>query len=238
MAELCDAVASVHAHFRAAVAERHVNTRGWSAELFTRQHLAEVTGIPELRVEPYRDAVGLRGDTLLVVSPSWISQGTDFFVSGCDIPLSFNQVTADMTVALRTKIRNAARWLQASPHRRVFFRTYQGRNHSLVVVLVWIYVDMREPQRRTTASTSPPPQLLHDVMSTLHGWDRRRAAAVCVAWRTAASDVLLPVAEDDIRIWLAPRIAELHRCCPSVEYTEIDVALLWALTRYWLAGGE
>jgi hypothetical protein len=70
-------------------------------------------------------------------------------------------------------------------------------------------------------------------MSTLQGYDRRRAAAVCKQWRRAACDPLLPVSSACVTAWFRPRLAEMKRVS-AFKADTFATMVAWAVTRHWL----
>jgi hypothetical protein len=189
-------------------------------------------GMPELDVPPYRPLTELRGGTLLIVNYKWRGLQTDL---PCRAQSMLEIPTALGMREVLEAISEAVAWLQASPQHRVFFRDY---HHLIFVLLVWVRADMHSPRRvGERHGAALPAQLVHDVMTTLHGRDRRTAAAVCSDWSAAANDAMLHVTDDDVRVWVAPRIAAMKHAYPISSFNELHVEALWALTRYWLEGG-
>jgi hypothetical protein len=117
----------------------------------------------------------------------------------------------------------------------------QSRSEVLILVL-WIFLDMAD--RRTVRAQLPsvpphvPSHVLHDVMSTLHGYDRHSAGHVCTAWQRATLDPLLPISTTDVASWIRPRADGLKALRVSLATTRTVVNAVWALIRYWLEGGK
>jgi hypothetical protein len=203
-------------------------------------NVAEVTGIPELA--PRGTAVALRSGTLLVTYSGWVWQLTDRLIGGgaCEMTVTewWGDPTRQLLDDLRSVIVANAAWLRELPQRRRIYVNAQRRSEILLVML-WLFLDIGDVRgARVGQPSSVPPHVLHDVMSALHGYDRRGAGQVCTAWRRAAIDPLLPVVDADLVSWIRPRVAELKRVHSLFGPTKTAVQILWGLTRYWLAGGE
>jgi hypothetical protein len=134
----------------------------------------------------------------------------------------------------------ASAWLRASPHHRVVLvRDYGVAVGAPLLAMAAIRCDVEACRATRAPATHHDPvgaQLLHDVLSTLHGRDRRLAGHVCMTWRRAACDPLLPVADDDVRAWTAPCLAEMKRWIPYFTPMAVEVKAIWIFTKRWLQG--
>jgi hypothetical protein len=144
---------------------------------------------------------------------------------------------------LHSHVVATTNWLRASPeHRAVVVRdlTDSARCNTVGIILAWIHLEVQLARARVAVGQTSPvaAAVLHDVVSALHGRDRLVAGAVCRAWHAATHDALLDVDDVDVRAWVGPRIAEMVRVQPEFTCTTTAVEILWALTRYWLSGGE
>jgi hypothetical protein len=222
-----DVVAAYQTVYREFVADlRDRFPRDTRGEYALPDRLAELTGISCLN-EALLPLAVLRGGRILVVKPGFPLQSRD--------GLLFKNSAVD--TICRDAV-SAAAWLRESPERRVIVQ--EGPWCLTYVVALGVLLDVRMER----ASRLPPsahqqvgPTLLHDVMSALHGYDRRIAGLVCTTWRVAACDVMLPVEKADVTAWLEPRIAELKRMLPEVALPTDGVLVAWTLTRHWLGGG-
>jgi hypothetical protein len=200
---------------------------------FVEEHLADLTGLPNLWPTSWVLATW-RGMTFVIVTEWPPLLETDLRV---DSRFTTRIEHNDMD-CLCANIDEAARWVRESPaDRRIVAHHLFG--NAIFIVMVWVYVDMLI-ERSVTSDTVGvlPSMLLHDVLSELHGRDRRVAASVCRAWQRGASDSLLPVDDSDVCAWTVPRVAELARVYPSFSPTGATIVLLWTVTRYWLEGGS
>jgi hypothetical protein len=144
----------------------------------------------------------------------------------------------DELSALYQTVVTAVEHLETAPMARVLV-VAEDRRHcaEMQAVTIAVGADIRRARR-----LPPPPQscravpsvVLHDVMSVLHGTDRRRAGTVCKEWQRGACDPLLPLQRNDVTAWFQPRLDEMKRARPSFIPSSVAVVVAWALTRYWL----
>jgi hypothetical protein len=203
---------------------------------FVERHLSHVTGIPNVRASSGRYAAFRNGTVLIIRHGFPLENDTDLRVEWV-VPWNIESEVARSRVDnLHDQVVRAAAWLRASPRNRVI--QFMHCNEAIVVTLLLIYLDIldhREAPAATSVVVSPP--LLDAVLSTLHGRDRRTAAQVCRQWRRAACDAMLPLTNDDVRAWVAPRLTEVKEASSVVIFSKEGVEVIWGLTRHWLGGG-
>jgi hypothetical protein len=232
--ELRTELETVRAELAAEVAARHPDDDGRGVAYLLSRHLPELTGVSSLcTVKP--PVASWRNGTL-VVAESAPANSLDHIIYG-----SVTSWTCDMSTML-TKVSHAmveaSESLRASPHRRVVLVRDFRRDGPILLVGVAIHHDMATYRAALPTSTCGPvaARLLHDVLSLMHGRDRLVAAFVCKGWRRATCDFELPVTNDDVRIWVAPRLDEMKTALPQHVPTELDVTVIWMLTKRWLRG--
>jgi hypothetical protein len=205
---------------------------------FVRRNLHALTGLPDIWSP--RAPIPLRGGRYLITDSRCLpfhvtlDFAVDWFWNETDVAKRSN----GFSYLIHERAANAIAWLRASPENRVVADSHDA----IDIVTVWVYADIVSSRLAPLVVTGSRPSpsisasLLHDVLSTLHGRDRRVAATVCTAWRAAAVDALLPVTDDDVRAWIGPRIAEMLRAYPPFTCNDTALAFLWGLTRWWLQG--
>jgi hypothetical protein len=197
---------------------------------FLEKHLDAVVGVPDLQVASLCFAT-LRRGTLLVVDPRFSRRPRDHLVETCWWPRANDE---------NARVIAAASWLHASPQHRAVVVSHGPSCMDAVAVMVCIRLDICACRDTPPSSSSPTPlpaDLLHAVLSALHGTDRRLAGHVCRAWRRAACDPLMPTTTADVAAWVGPCIVEMRQACWSFATTRCVVEVMWALTRHWLGGG-
>jgi hypothetical protein len=224
------ALRRVQADFLAAATARFPRD-GYSDWTFVWAHLRELTGIPNL---PSLILASLQDGRLLYVSDSFRSQESDWTLPSTVTAPSWKLHELWQSVVY------GANWLHELPDRRVLMYDPKERRNPFPLVLVAIRFDVlqRRDARMAVPSCAPTMSaaVLHDVLATLHGRDRRTADHVCVAWRRAVYDPLLPVTSDDVQTWVVPAFAAMERAYPEYRPAKDDVETAWAFTSLWLQG--
>jgi hypothetical protein len=227
--DLARAFHRVQQGFLAAAAARFPRIPNLSDSGFVEVHLRELTGIVEL---PSLVVASLRGGQLVLVSQFFSQLPSDRLL----LP---NAIMSEPLHVLRDDVVGAADWVRArSPGvRRVAQYEWRDRpQNAMTLVLVGIRLGILEQQRDVQATSFAWAPLLHDVMSTLHGRDRRLAGHACRAWRRVACDAMLPVTDADVQAWVAPAITEMKHAYPKFLVNKHSVEVAWTLTSLWLQG--
>jgi hypothetical protein len=229
--ELCAELRAVHEKFANEAAVRHPDD-GRGVEYLLARHLPELMGVPNLfRARPR--VASWRNGTLVVLHGNLSHNPTDYIIYGRSIT-NYAETLSEIS---RTVVAASA-WLRTSPqHRVVLVAQFQGYGLSILAAVA-IHCDMTTHRATLPASMCGrvPPRLLHDVLSLVHGRDRLVAAFVCKTWRRATCDFALPVTDDDVRAWVAPRLDELQGALPSYAPTVTDVTAVWMFATRWLQG--
>lgn len=198
---------------------------GSDTDLLLIVSLPILTGIPHL-FRPSKHLGAIRNGTLRIGSPSYTNTvASDEVVFH---PNSFN---------LEDDLVRIARVASCSGRPVTFVRDFQNSGVAeLNACLVDVHISLQMERQPSPTNIPVSSALVHDVMSALHGYDRRAAGFVCKAWRLQACDMMLPVTNDDATAWLASRITEVKRAIPDFHPTIRAVVKAWALARHWLGG--
>jgi hypothetical protein len=193
-----------------------------------RDNLTELTGIPQQSCV----SVALRGGTILIVRKEF------HLLTATDQAMDIARVESNWEEDVYRGVVSSASWLREKHQNRIVcFET--DRAYELAIVALNVYLDIRQRRDLRLLASSVPSVLLHDVLATLHGCDRRVAGLVCRAWAAVSCDPMLPVDKSDVTAWLAPRVVEVQRALPtSFPLTTYSAVTAWAWTRHWLGGGE
>jgi hypothetical protein len=217
--DLTAALSAAHAEMMAEMTAKHPDHR-----YITTRNLGELTGVPDICDEP----------------PTTWRNGTLALVRFGHQHHLEREHRIDLYGGLDSQyesIVKAASWLQESSQRRVITDKISGETFAaMTLVTVATCCDIRAWQTSAVPDCLGPlpDQVLHDVLSSLHGRDRRVAGLACRAWRRAACDFQLPVTADDVRAWFAPNLVEMKRAVPHSSPTVMDVQKLWMMTKRWL----
>jgi hypothetical protein len=210
---------------------------------FVERHLADLMGLPNLWATSWTLTTA-RGETFVIVDSLAPPQQRQLLPTDRGLDFTFSDrfgLRKGNMEHLRHELKEATDWFHASPSNRVVTDTIF--HNEMAILMAWVRLDItveRSADQAVVVSAvgSLPANLLHDVVSVLHGRDRRITRDVCRSWRRAASDSLLPVDDADVRAWVVPRFVVMTRAYPKFAPTKLSVEMLWALTRYWLEGGE
>jgi hypothetical protein len=211
---------------------RFRGSRGVDTNVLLGENVGKLVGMPYLDDASPRILATVRDGRIAIVQRGFPLQSTDRYMAGYRPSSSYQW--EDL---LYRDVVALASWLAVSPWGRVVC-AHTDVGYGLGIVALNVCLDIRRCRALRGSDSAVSSDLLHDVLATLHGRDRRLAGLVCKGWAAAACDALLPVDKSDAAAWVAPRMAELQGALTQLHLVPHDVVVAWAWTRHWLGGGE